>query len=93
MYMCMKRDTEREREKERKRKRERGREGERERERGTEGEREREDSPHAQLGFPQSYLTGSVLKVVLQKSTSHKFVNLSFTVTNIKNTLTNLCGN
>ena len=39
------------------------------------------------------YLTQSVFKVVLQKSTPHKFVDLSCTITNIKNNLTDLCGN
>jgi len=40
------------------------------------------------LALPQSYLTQSIFKVVLQKSISTQAVNLSFTITNMKNKLT-----
>ena len=41
----------------------------------------------------QAYLTQSVFKVVCRSQLPHKSVNLSFTITNIKNKSTDLCGN
>ena len=41
----------------------------------------------------QSYLTESVCKVVLQKTIPAKIRQLILIITNVKNRLTNLCGN
>ena len=39
------------------------------------------------------HFTQRVVIVVLRKSSPHKSVNLSFTITNIKSKLMDLCGN
>jgi len=41
---------------------------------------------------PKAYLTHSVFKVVLKKSTPYSSVNLSFTIADMKNKSTNLSG-
>ena len=47
-----------------------------------------------QLPNPHFYLTQRVFKVVFAKvSSPHRFVNLSFTITDIENKLTNMNGN
>ena len=45
--------------------------------------------------FPgvHSYPTQSVSKSFCKSQLPHKYVNVSFTLTNIKNKLTDLCGN
>ena len=41
----------------------------------------------------QLYLTQNVYKAVLHDQLPHKFANLSFIITNMKNKLTDSCGN
>ena len=41
----------------------------------------------------RSYLTERVCNVVFSSQLLHKSVSLSFIITNVKNKLTNLCGN